>query len=80
MRRSYETYLANIDPTDVHEAEVQCELNRLGLENDSQPDVCPKCGGELEEGEGYVGETVLYCSKGCGIFWEDGEDAIRRVL
>jgi len=64
---------------DEVEAEILMELRRLGVQNDSQPDVCPKCGAELEAGSGYVGETILYCPNGHGVFWEDSEDAIRRV-
>ena len=58
------------------------EIERLGPFPEP-PDVCPKCGGELEESSGYVGETVLYCpNKECdqGIAWEDAEGAIRRVI
>jgi len=53
--------------------------DELKYENCPKPDSCPKCGGELDCSSGYVGETVLYCPKGCGIAWEDGEEAIRRV-
>ena len=52
-------------------------------ENAPCPSHCSKCGWELEEGEGYVGETILYCpNKGCkvGIVWEDKEEAIRRCI
>ena len=65
------------------ELEVLRELERLGIENGPQPERCPKCGGELSPSEGYVGETVLYCSnEACdqGVVWEDAEGAIRRVL
>jgi hypothetical protein len=48
--------------------------------NEPEPDKCPRCGGELTAGKGMVGETILYCEAGCGIVWEDGEDAIRRVI
>ena len=63
---------------DNQEAEVLAELERRGIQNDPMPDVCPKCGAELESGGGYVGETILYC-KEHGICWEDCEGAIRRV-
>lgn len=48
-----------------------------------QPEVCPLCGGELADGEGMVGELVLYCpNKDCkqGIAWEDAGGAIARVI
>ena len=44
------------------------------------PEKCPKCGGELSESTGYVGEAVLYYEKGCGIAWEDGAGAVARVI
>jgi len=53
------------------------------VHNKPQPDVCPKCGGELKASPGYVGETVLWCpNEKCdaGIVWEDSEAAIRSVL
>ena len=59
--------------------EVARECERLGIENEPAPTNC-KCGAELKEGGGMVGETVLYCPKGCGIAWEDREGAIARVL
>jgi hypothetical protein len=61
---------------------VRRELARLGPFPDP-PECCPKCGGELREGQGMVGEMVLYCpNKKCdqGIAWEDSEGAIRRVI
>jgi len=61
-------------------AEVLRELKRLGIENEPCPDVCPKCGKNLEAGSGYASETFLYCPAGCGIAWEDSESAIRNVL
>lgn len=63
------------------ELEVQRELQRLGIENEPQPEVCPHCHTDeyLAESGGYVGETVLYCAKCKKILWEDSEDAIRRV-
>lgn len=64
---------------DKAEAEVQRELRKKGIVNEPMPDTCPKCGGELLAGSGYVGETVLYCQQH-GPCWEDSEDAIRRVL
>lgn len=63
-----------------YELEVQRELNRKGIENDECPTFCPKCWAYLIEGGGMVGETVLYCPVGHGIFWEDSEDIIRRIL
>jgi len=65
------------------ELEVQRELQRMGIRNHDCPEVCPGCGGELACGEGYVGETLVYCpNEKCdkGILWEDSEDAIRRIL
>jgi len=65
------------------EFETLVELERRGIENAPQPEKCPKCGGELEESQGYVGETVLFCpNQNCeqGVVWEDSEDAIRRVI
>ncbi len=59
---------------------VQKEIFNKNMENKPIPDKCPKCGTPLNEGPGYVGETVLFCPKGHGVFWEDSEDAIRRVL
>jgi hypothetical protein len=66
-----------------NELAVQRELRRIGIENSPCPDLCPKCGGELSTGGGYVGETLLYCANdGCaqGVVWEDCEEAIRRVF
>ncbi len=57
------------------ELEVQKELYRTGTRNEPVPGKCPKCGSELDEGGGYVGETVLFCPEH-GIVWEDSEDAI----
>jgi len=59
---------------------IQQEFKRLGVKNAPVPDVCPKCKGELHEADGYAGETVLYCPAGCGICWEDSEQAIRNVI
>ena len=57
------------------------ERRRLGIKNvDPPPERCPKCGAALESGDGYVGEEVLYCPNGHGIFWEDSEEALRRIL
>ena len=64
----------------THEEGVAREIKRLNAYNSPIPDHCPKCGGELASGSGYVGEEILYCTKGCGIVWEDSEGAIRRVL
>jgi ssDNA-binding Zn-finger/Zn-ribbon topoisomerase 1 len=67
---------------DPAELELQLELARLGIENDPQPESCPKCGGPLEATGGMVGETMLICSDpNCQhIAWCDHEGAIRRVL
>ena len=63
----------------THADEVVRELARLDLVNGPKPEKCPTCGATLEESRGYVGEDVLVCTKGCGVVWEDSEDAIRRV-
>ena len=47
--------------------------------NEPVPEGCPRCGAELEEAGGMVGETVLVCPEH-GIVWEDSEDAVRRVI
>ena len=60
------------------ELEVQRELDRLGIENEPCPDVCPECGGELQSSRGFADETILYCQDH-GIVWEDMEGAIRNV-
>ena len=68
---------------DSEEAKVRQELERLGIENEECPEVCPHCGSELAEAGGYVGEAIVYCpNKDCatGILWEDNEDAIRRAM
>jgi len=76
--------MENLNPLDYvdnpQELEVQKELRKLGIKNEHCPDTCPKCGSSLEESGGYVGETILFCPKGHGVFWEDSEDAIRKVL
>lgn len=44
-----------------------------------EPKCCPKCHGPLKVSRGYVGEAVLYCPEH-GMVWEDGADAVRRVI
>jgi|ETNvirnome_6_100_1030635.scaffolds.fasta_scaffold00354_38 hypothetical protein len=69
---------------DSAKSELLRELDRLMIDpDDCSPDVCPGCGGELKEGGGYVGETVVYCdADGCkvGIVWEDSAAAIAAVF
>lgn len=70
------------DAHERNEMEVQAELDRMGIKNEPCPEVCPGCNGELSEGGGMAGETVLYCANdGCdrSIVWEDSEGAIRNV-
>jgi len=65
--------------TEWERKEIQEAADLVGPE----PDVCPVCGGELKEGEGYVGETILYCDNDdCteGIVWEDAGGAVARVI
>jgi len=61
----------------------RAEIARAAEFSGPEPEKCPKCGGELTAGEGYVGETLLYCgNEACdqGLVWEDGADAVRRVI
>ena len=61
--------------------QLERELERLGIDpTDAGPEKCLRCGSELSEGKGMVGERILFCSKGCGIVWEDSADAIARVI
>lgn len=64
---------------DPAEYGLQLELQRLGIENEPAPAVCPECGVNLKVIRGMVGETVLVCDKH-GIVWEDQESAIRNVI
>ncbi len=53
------------------------------VRNAPMPHRCPTCKGELEEGGGYVGETLLYCpNKDCErqIVWEDSQGAMSRII
>lgn len=66
---------------DPEELEVQRELRKLGIEEEDEPTVCPKCGSELVSCSGMVGESGVYCSSdACSFAWFDDADAIRRVL
>lgn len=60
------------------ELDFQRELQRMGVQNQPQPSVCPKCSGPLESHPGMVGEKILVCPEH-GIVWEDAEGAIRNV-
>lgn len=35
------------------------------------PNKCPDCNSKLVSGSGYVGEELLYCPNGHGIFWSE---------
>lgn len=69
---------------DPEELFIQREFQRMGIDDPPpSPEVCPGCGGPLEESSGYVGETIAYCPNDeCpkGVVWEDCQDAIRRVI
>ena len=66
---------------DIYSAERFPEEREIArYRNRPRPGKCEVCEGLLEEGGGYVGETVLYCPEGHGIFWEDSEDAVRRIM
>jgi len=76
--------LENPELLHTPEGEVRRELDRLGIENEPYPDdcKCPKCGTELEESSGFVGESMLLCpNEKCEEFcvWADIEGAIRAV-
>lgn len=74
--------LRDLNPLDFAdnpaELDFQRELQRMGVQNQPQPTVCPKCRGPLESHPGMVGEKVLVCDEH-GIVWEDSEGAIRNV-
>jgi len=62
------------------ELEIQRELQRLEIENEPCPDVCPHCNSELQRGSGFAGELILYCNCEKGFHWEDNEGAIRNIF
>jgi len=79
MRRSKEEYeeMVCANPEDFQTWE-QREIAKY--KNAPRPGSCPECGAELKSAGGMVGEEVLYCPNGHGVFWEDCEDAISRVI
>jgi len=86
MRDKHRKFLAEnpeLHYEDPEEVRVRQELDRLGIENEECPEVCPKCRGNLAEAGGYVGEAIIYCpNEDCdgGIMWTDNEAAVRNAI
>lgn len=80
MTTNFQRIIEATEPTnDVRRNEVLAEIERINGWNDPMPEACDECGCDLREGNGYVGESILYCPNGHGVKWEDCEDAIARV-
>lgn len=45
----------------------------------AMPTRCKECQTRLEVSSGYVGEDILYCPEGHGIFWENAANAWEKV-
>jgi hypothetical protein len=68
-----------MDYSDREQLFYEQEKKRLGIKNDPEPEVCPKCGSDLEVHGGMVGEAMLVCPEH-GPVWTDHEDALRRII